>query len=71
MRKDFQDQFGNFVRVKVQPETRVRLRIARLRHLGGNRKSDREHQHARRIVFVDLFSNDHALRSLHDDAQSW
>lgn len=57
------------MRVEVQPETEVRLGRAGPRDLAGDRQINREDEHARRVILVDLLPEHHALRPLRDDAQ--
>src|SRR5215475_9748128 len=41
------------------------------RYLGSDRQRDREHEHARRVVLVDVLAHGDALCSLGADTQQW
>src|SRR5208283_4295765 len=69
IRKYFQDQLSNLLRVKVEPEGEVRSGIAGLRDKGSDGQSHREHDHARCVVLVLLLADNDSLRSLGCDAQ--
>src|SRR5262249_2920895 len=71
VRIHLQDQLGDPVRVEVQPETEVRLGVAGSRNLAGDWQINGEDEHSRRVIFIDLLAEHHALRPLRDDAQGW
>ncbi len=69
--EDLKEQFVDFQRVEIEPQTEERVSVTGFCNLCCDRECDGEDEHARGVVLEDVLADDYGLGALGNDAERW